>query len=68
MKRRAQPKYDEMKLYSPTDAAGLLGLQPRTLERHRREGTGPRFIRISATCVRYRRRDLLQWIEEREAV
>jgi predicted DNA-binding transcriptional regulator AlpA len=37
-------------------------LSERTLERHRTAGTGPRFCALGR-AIRYRRRDLLDWIE-----
>jgi len=43
----------------------LLGIKPKTLESWRRAASGPAYIRISPTCVRYRRRDVLEWIEAR---
>ena len=48
------------------EAARLLDLTPRALEAWRHKGGGPRYIRISARCVRYRRADLQAWIAERE--
>jgi predicted DNA-binding transcriptional regulator AlpA len=50
-------------LLTPVEAADLLGLTPRFLERRRYVGDGPPFIRISARCVRYRSSDLREWIE-----
>ena len=50
------------------DAARMLGLTPRALEAWRHKGDGPKFIRISHRCVRYRRSDLLKWIAERERI
>ena len=43
----------------------IAGLPKRFLEARRRMGTGPRFVRTSQTCVRYRPSDLTKWIEER---
>jgi hypothetical protein len=55
------------KLLSPTQAAEILGIQPRTLEFWRqRGGVGPKFIRYSARCVRYRLSDLQAWVASRE--
>lgn len=47
------------------DAATLIGVTPRALEAWRYKGGGPKFVSISKRCVRYRRRDVLAWIEER---
>ena len=42
-------------------AAGFVGLQVRTLQGYRYRGGGPKFCRISARCIRYRRADLRDW-------
>jgi predicted DNA-binding transcriptional regulator AlpA len=49
------------------EAAKLLGMSPRALDAWRSAGRGPRFVRVSARCVRYRRRDLEEWAEARLA-
>ena len=46
---------------STADAAKLVGLSTRKLEMLRRDGGGPRFLRISRRCVRYRLIDLIEW-------
>jgi predicted DNA-binding transcriptional regulator AlpA len=53
-------------LVTETEAAVLMGLAPRTLQSWRQHGRGPRYIRVSARAVRYRRSDLLAWITDRE--
>ena len=42
-------------------AARLLGLSPKTLEAYRLRGSGPAYYK--AGRVRYRREDLLAWLE-----
>ncbi len=42
------------------EAAALLTLAPRTMERYRVRGGGPRYLKIGRT-VRYPRLDLLEW-------
>jgi hypothetical protein len=44
-------------------AAELLSLNPRTLQQWRLRGRGPRFVRISSRCIRYRYRDLMAWAD-----
>ena len=44
-------------------AADLLGLSTRTLQAWRSRYQGPAFIR-AGRAIRYRRRDLLAWIED----
>ncbi len=62
---RTEAPQTPMILVSERDAAAALGLQPRTLQEWRRRGEGPRHVRISSRCVRYRVRDLEEWAEER---
>lgn len=50
-------------LLNTTQAAELLGLEPRTLECWRQRGDGPRYISISRRCVRYDLEDLYEWID-----
>lgn len=45
-------------LIPETEAAKYMGLTPRCLQGWRYRGGGPNFVRISARCIRYRRRDL----------
>ena len=46
-------------------AAHFLGYSPRALQNWRLRGGGPRFVRVSSRSVRYRRRDLIAWAEQR---
>ncbi len=46
-------------------AANLLDVSERTLEKWRREGGGPKFVRISHKLVRYRICDLREFPESR---
>lgn len=49
-------------LLTPTEAAKLLRLSQRTLERFRTAGTGPRFLRLGR-AIRYAGRDLQFYLE-----
>jgi predicted DNA-binding transcriptional regulator AlpA len=51
-------------LLKQRDAATLLALSVRTLERLRVRGLGPRFVKAGA-AIRYREIDLERWIEAR---
>lgn len=44
------------------EAAELLRVAVGTLERWRRTGRGPKFIKLYGKGVRYRRRDLDEWL------
>ncbi len=49
---------------SEKEAARILGFSPRTLQGWRLTGRGPRFVRVSSRCVRYRMEDLVAWSDE----
>jgi hypothetical protein len=49
-------------LVDQTEAAKVLGVEPRTLEGWRLRGYGPRFVRISPRCIRYRPKDIERWL------
>jgi excisionase family DNA binding protein len=49
-------------LLNQKQAAHVLGVSVRTLERHRVSGTGPRWVRLGR-LVRYRQSDLDGWVE-----
>jgi predicted DNA-binding transcriptional regulator AlpA len=52
------------KLLNQAEAAEMLRLSGRTLERMRCVGGGPRFVRLRGS-IRYREEDLTQWIDAR---
>jgi predicted DNA-binding transcriptional regulator AlpA len=54
-------------LLTPQQASDFLGLSPPTLQRHRSEGTGPKFVKLGKRRIAYRPPDLLAWIEARLA-
>ena len=47
------PPADAARLLKPEDVAARLGVSERTLERWRREGTGPAFLSLTSKTVRY---------------
>lgn len=53
------------RLLSESEAAKFIRYSKRSLQNWRVRGGGPRYVRVSARSVRYRRRDLLAWIEAR---
>lgn len=53
------------RLINEKEAAAFLGYTVRALQNWRLRGGGPKFIKVSARSIRYRRRDLYTWIEER---
>ena len=53
------------RLMNETEAADVLCYSVRALQNWRHRGGGPQFVKVSARSVRYRKRDLLKWIEDR---
>ena len=45
------------------EAAEFLGVSTRKMEKMRREGDGPKFVRVSSKLVRYRICDLIEYQE-----
>lgn len=56
---------DPDRLLNEVEAAAWLGYTVRALQNWRLRGGGPVFVRVSARSIRYRRRDLLDWVEKR---
>ena len=49
-------------LVTEARAAEIFGISLRTLQGWRRNGTGPGFVRLSCRSIRYRRADLITWV------
>lgn len=56
---------DPEALIAEEAAARFLGVSARFMQKHRCQGDGPPVVRLSSRCVRYRRRDLIDWAEAR---
>jgi predicted DNA-binding transcriptional regulator AlpA len=52
-------------LLKPEEVAEMTGLSVETLAQWRSQKRGPRFVKISRNCVRYRQSDLDGWLSER---
>jgi predicted DNA-binding transcriptional regulator AlpA len=52
-------------LLTKTQAGPLCGVDGRTMDNWRWRGFGPPHVRVSPRCIRYRRSDILDWIEAR---
>jgi predicted DNA-binding transcriptional regulator AlpA len=57
---------NNQEILNEREVADWLGLSEPTLFRHRRDGTGPKFIQLSARRVAYRRSAIEEWLKERE--
>jgi hypothetical protein len=57
---------DVVALMTTEEAARWLRSAPRTLERWRHSGKGPKYIRLTPRCVRYRLADLEAWATANE--
>lgn len=53
------------KLMYQDDLMAELGVSRPTLQRYRREGTGPAWVRLPGGAVRYRQSDVDLWLEAR---
>lgn len=53
------------RLINEREAAQYLSYTVRALQNWRVRGGGPIFVRVSARSIRYRRRDLVAWVESR---
>ena len=58
------PARDLEAMLSPREAAAFLSSTVRTLEAWRNRGEGPPYYRPSANRVRYKRRDLIEYLEQ----
>ena len=56
---------DTRALVDERAAANFLCLSERTLRNWRTRGNGPKFVKISTRCIRYRVQDLLDWAERK---
>ena len=61
----ASPEGPTPDLLTTLEAAAMLRLSPRTLERYRVTGEGPPFIKLGGR-VFYRRSDLIAWCAARQ--
>ncbi len=61
----SQDLTDPDQLLTEKEAASILCYTPRALQNWRVRGGGPLYVKVSARSIRYRRRDLNQWVEER---
>lgn len=52
--------YSELRYLRTREAAEILGLSHRTLEKHRTYGTGPKYLKLGGRVV-YRIEDLREW-------
>ena len=69
---KSSPTFSEARAYefwfaliTEIAAAAFLDLERRTMQSLRQRGGGPRFVRISSRCIKYRRADLRTWSEAR---
>lgn len=55
----------QSELVDEREAASILCYSVRALQNWRHRGGGPAYVKVSARSIRYRRRDLMEWIEAR---
>jgi len=54
-----------VQLINEKEAAVYIGHSVRALQNWRVRGGGPKFVKISARSIRYRRCDLNEWVESK---
>jgi predicted DNA-binding transcriptional regulator AlpA len=52
-------------LYTTKQLAGLLAVSEAWVEICRHKGEGPKWIALGPRCIRYKRSDVLAWLNER---
>lgn len=55
------------RLITERDAADFLGYTMRALQNWRVRGGGPIYVKVSNRSIRYRRRDLNEWVQSKLA-
>jgi excisionase family DNA binding protein len=55
---------EEGELMTEQEVADLLRVGLSTVKRLRASGKGPRYIRISERVYRYKRQDVVEWMEQ----
>ena len=53
-------------LLTEKEAAALICYSQRALQNWRVRGGGPEYVKVSSRSIRYQKRDVLKWIEERK--
>ena len=56
---------DDDALLNEEQAAAFIGVTRRAMQGWRLSGRGPQYIKISSRCIRYRKRELVTWSENR---
>lgn len=59
---------DPGQLMAPADAAALLDINAKVLERWRGTGEGPAYVKLSSKTIRYRREDIEAFVAGRVRV
>ena len=54
-----------MTILSEKQAATMMGISERTLQRLRESGNGPSYVRMSARRIGYMETELERWLEQR---
>ena len=52
-------------ILSETGAGQLVGVVGHTMRKWRQLRIGPPYIQVSGRCIRYRKADVLRWLEQR---
>ena len=53
-------------LLTPDDVARMMRVSRRTVSTWRYRGKGPRYVRVTHNCVRYRMSEVRKWLNDKE--
>jgi predicted DNA-binding transcriptional regulator AlpA len=56
------------RILRPSEVAPTTGVSTRTLQRWRKDGFGPGFVRVGKRAVGYFESDLVRWLEDRRGL
>lgn len=51
-------------LLTTQQVAEIIGISPDTIARYRRQGNGPKYLRLGNNLIRYRRSDVEEWLDK----
>ena len=63
MRHKGGQMNNKQDLVLTAEAARQLRVSVTGLRKWRREGTGPRYVRLGGRLIRYRQTDIAQWVE-----
>ena len=63
LKQKGHNMKDQECLMTPNEVAKFIGVAPYTIAKLRMKKTGPKFLRVGIKTIRYRKSDVIAWLE-----